>query len=113
MSTEFILALALFATLLVFVIWEGAAVWRAAATQHDILPLQRVLARIGVPSSRSQDLAELIELGHAARRCVTCSRDAQCRSWLAGEGKDRLDAFCPNASFVTALRRSDVRTKDG
>jgi len=113
MSMEFIVALALFATLLLFLVWEGAAVWQAAATQHDILPLQRVMARSGVSSPGAQDLAELVELGNAARRCVACARDAQCQSWLAGGGEDRLDAFCPNASFVTTLSKRAVRAIDG
>jgi hypothetical protein len=112
MATELIVALALFAMLLLFLVWEGAALWHAAATQHGILPLQRVLARSGVPSPGSQDLAELVKLANAARRCVACSSDAQCQSWLAGEGKDRLDAFCPNASFVTTLSRRAVRAID-
>ncbi|MCC7548303.1 MAG: hypothetical protein IT532_11115 [Burkholderiales bacterium] len=100
---ELLALLALFGALALFVVWEGAAVWRAAATQHDILPLQRVLERRGVRLRGMEDRVELQQFGQAARRCVICTRGAQCEAWLVGDASAPLEGFCPNASFVEGL----------
>lgn len=112
MPTEFLAAFALVAALVIFLMWEGAAVWCAAATQHDILPLQRVLRRRGARMPGPEDLAELAELGQAARRCIACARDARCRAWLAGNEADGLDAFCPNASYIAARAGKETDAPD-
>jgi len=112
MPDELLTAFALFGALVIFLMWEGATVWRAAATQHDILPLQRVLRRRGARMPGPEDLAELAELGQAARRCIACARDARCRAWLDGEVADGLDAFCPNASYIAARTGQDTRAPD-
>ncbi len=91
-----------FGVLVLFLVWEAVTVWRAAARQTDVLLLHRVLDRCGI-RGLPDDAADQLRLGHAARRCMTCKREAQCRAWLQGDARYALDEFCPNASLVSAL----------
>jgi len=84
------------------IVWQLIAMLRAAATRNDVLLLQRVLDRLAARQSHG-DAAEALRLGHAARRCIMCKRDAQCRAWLEGDDPHHLDAFCPNASLISEL----------
>lgn len=83
-------------------VWELIAMLRAASRQNDVLLLQHVFDRLGARQPLG-DAAEAVRLGHAARRCITCRRDAQCRAWLEGDGTYPLDGFCPNASLISEL----------
>ncbi len=99
-----------FGVLVLFVVWEAVTVLRAAAKQTDVLLLHRVLDRCGI-RRLPDDAADRLRLGHAARRCMTCKREAQCRAWLEGDARCALDEFCPNASLVSTLcGRSHGRT---
>ena len=68
------------------------------------LELWSVLNRRGL--SAAEAAAEPRQLAIALRRCALCPSVEQCNRWLELGARERLEDFCPNATYVKELERS-------
>jgi len=67
--------------------------------------MKSMLERVGVDPviAMSGNTAQIIK--DVRRRCHSCTSEARCERWLAGEEHGGND-FCPNANVFIALRKT-------
>ncbi len=77
--------------------------FRRVVTLESPLPLGSVMWRRGIAPDDAT--GREYELVMAASRCGSCMNVEKCRAWLALECRDGIEAFCPNAPFLSELKK--------
>jgi uncharacterized protein YjiS (DUF1127 family) len=67
--------------------------------RHELF--RRMLARLGIPSSR---IGSRRQRGELLWTCTTCKSGKACRHWLDSGRTEGYRAFCPNAETLEHLR---------
>jgi len=105
-----VLAIAVASVVLLAVVARAArAAWASVMQDDHVGLMTRMFARQGVevPAASAQG-AEAG--GRAVLRCAMCAQTARCRQFLAADGDDGIEAFCPNAGFIRALKHGRFRS---
>lgn len=97
--------LSILALVLGFGVYAAVVLGRRMLHDEGPLRLNEVLRRhgLGFPDLGTHGAA--YEAALAVRRCVACSRKADCDRWLAAGGGDGFEAFCPNAGYIARLQQ--------
>jgi hypothetical protein len=80
------------------------SMWRATMSDRQPVLMHRMLERQGVRIAGSEDYWTLEQAARASRRCVNCRELEACQAWLDRGETAGYEAFCPNASFIKALK---------
>jgi len=80
--------------------------YRAAKSERRMLAM---LESVGLdPAIASSGDIETI-MSEIRRRCQSCSSEALCERWLAGD-EEGENAFCPNAKAFEVIKKHSVAT---
>jgi hypothetical protein len=85
----------------------GRTVWRmwgATMSAEKPVLMHRMLDRQGVKVAGAEDYWTIEQAAKAARRCVSCRDLEACQAWLDRGETEGYEDFCPNASFIKALK---------
>jgi Family of unknown function (DUF6455) len=101
---ETFIFVALFALLLAAVLPALYALTRRMSARPGQLEIWQVMNRLGLSPAEAAG-EEPRSMALALRRCTLCPGVDSCHEWLASGSRERLENFCPNASYFEKLER--------